>query len=762
MVIDIVIGLVFIYLIYSLFVSTLSEIVATWLGMRGRMLRQGIGYLLNDYENRNWPKGIFGAVGDFFLFKKRSFSFTKAGEFYKNPAIKFLSTERSGKQYFTKKGLPAYIRKATFSSALIDMLRSKGRGIHDWEKIKFSITNNAAHFEPETKNQLNAMLQDADDDMDVFIQRIEAWYDEMMERVNGWYKRRLRFMLFCLGFIIVASFNVDTLEIVKILANNKNARTQLAEIAVAYEKRENKSTPLNGSSQLSENDTLRRQQLEAELEDIRKDIDQANELLGIGWNFNRKAEKHEITEVILNPADSLKLTKVDKEARRLNSKINTLSSVAFIDKKAIKPANDSLDALVVQIQDIFLKKDSFLWWALFNRPILSIDSIVYMGKTDFHKNCFTWHGVIAPTTSQKFGYFLSSIFPWKIKFWGLWITALALSLGAPFWFDLLKKLIAIKNVGINGDEKKKKEEDLSLRLKAGEKSGRGTTPQTNDPVEVALSNHKDNWEEIPGVIAVNKIADKGIANLQIIHTVDCDLLALNKIINASSIDQNIVSIKFISGTYGKFDTVAAPFENSVGNVGIGTWGTASGLVHNNKTNNTSLLSCGHVYNGETATNIREGLDKISLGNGTNFYEIGTLKNNMLSSYLDAGVVDIYNQYLKTLPFKPIPIIGLIGASNSKVTLKTPGGKIACKIVNKSYDYTIDKTKFFDLLRITSTDPNHPKTSKFTKDGYSGSLITNENDQPIAIHFAWAKVGSTYYSLGIRLNEIFRALDLTHL
>ncbi len=35
-----------------------------------------------------------------------------------------------------------------------------------------------------------------------------------------------------------------------------------------------------------------------------------------------------------------------------------------------------------------------------------------------------------------------------IKFFGWFITALAMSLGAPFWFDLLQKVINIRNAGV--------------------------------------------------------------------------------------------------------------------------------------------------------------------------------------------------------------------------------------------------------------------------------------------------------------------------
>jgi hypothetical protein len=46
---------------------------------------------------------------------------------------------------------------------------------------------------------------------------------------------------------------------------------------------------------------------------------------------------------------------------------------------------------------------------------------------------------------------------WLLKKLGGWLlTVIALSLGAPFWFDLLKRIVSIRTAGVNPDEKKEK------------------------------------------------------------------------------------------------------------------------------------------------------------------------------------------------------------------------------------------------------------------------------------------------------------------
>jgi hypothetical protein len=48
---------------------------------------------------------------------------------------------------------------------------------------------------------------------------------------------------------------------------------------------------------------------------------------------------------------------------------------------------------------------------------------------------------------------------WILKFLGCLWTGLALSLGAPFWFDLLQKFMNIRGAGTNPDDEKTKKKN---------------------------------------------------------------------------------------------------------------------------------------------------------------------------------------------------------------------------------------------------------------------------------------------------------------
>lgn len=65
-VIEIAIGLVLIYFLYSLLCTIITEMLSTWLGLRARHLRQNIENLLTDrikgsgmFDFKQWVKDIF-------------------------------------------------------------------------------------------------------------------------------------------------------------------------------------------------------------------------------------------------------------------------------------------------------------------------------------------------------------------------------------------------------------------------------------------------------------------------------------------------------------------------------------------------------------------------------------------------------------------------------------------------------------------------------------------------------------------------------
>lgn len=131
--IDVVLGLVFIYLLYSLLATVICEIIAVHLGLRARNLQQAIRRMLEDSPQTSENKilALFkhiktGIVNLFTIIEGPA-----TCVFYHLPVIKYL-----GRNTFDSK--PSYITHQNFSKAIIEIFRRYGGDENkpDLEKIQ--------------------------------------------------------------------------------------------------------------------------------------------------------------------------------------------------------------------------------------------------------------------------------------------------------------------------------------------------------------------------------------------------------------------------------------------------------------------------------------------------------------------------------------------------------------------------------------------------------------------------------------------------
>ena len=258
-ILDVAIGLVFIYCLYSLLATTIKEIIASVLNLRANKLERAIERMLVDPH-----------LSDI-LFNR----------FYEHPMIKYMNDGG----WHNKK--PSYISSAAFSKALVDILVDtpetqtiSTNAISDGLKTLTSIANNqtAQVQSSDTIRLLESFLADSGDDILKFKALIEQWFNEMMERATGWYKRQTQWIIFLIGLGIAIAFNASTVGIATHLMNkgDKGAREGLAKMASSYIQSHPQSTI---SSPAVSGDTLVKNAINL----YNNDIQQSNQLLGLGW-----------------------------------------------------------------------------------------------------------------------------------------------------------------------------------------------------------------------------------------------------------------------------------------------------------------------------------------------------------------------------------------------------------------------------------------------------------------------------------------------
>lgn len=214
-VLDVALGLIFIYLVLSLICSAVCEAIEAVLKSRSLYLKRGLQELLNDSSGKEL-----------------------VAELYSHPLVCSLFT---GQYDPAKRGnLPSYIPPGNFALALMDIVGvartvKSATGSAEAETIRNTLAAYAAR-NPAVSQALLTLAHTAEFDVTRMRSAIEAWYNSSMDRVSGWFKRRTHWVVLALGLTIAAAINADTILITNSLATDKSLRTSLVSAASEHAK----------------------------------------------------------------------------------------------------------------------------------------------------------------------------------------------------------------------------------------------------------------------------------------------------------------------------------------------------------------------------------------------------------------------------------------------------------------------------------------------------------------------------------------------
>lgn len=389
-ILEIVFGMVFVILLLSLLATIVNEFIATFTRMRASTLKEAIYRMLEDGPDRE--SGL-------------------AKAFYDHPLIRKL-TGKNGSP-------PSYLAPSTFSQVLKDILSGSGNPADALAALK----SKAARLpEGETRTWLLSLLDNAGNSVQTFTTAAEDWFNKTMDRASGWFKRKMQLISIGVGFAIAIALNADSISIFRHLNKNSEVRTQLAALADDYLARTEQevvqsdetanpvkidtalgdSTRPHGRQRSARSKRPASAQPSSEISSLMKkyeklledDLRDANQLLGLGWR-NFESER-----------DDFRCGKADRnKASAQNRKTDRAKKPRDTGKqRRTRPGGDSTQA----------------------DPPAS-----------------------APHQEGSWSAFVrcSPITFWFLKGIGWLITALAISLGAPFWFDVLKRVTNIRGTG---------------------------------------------------------------------------------------------------------------------------------------------------------------------------------------------------------------------------------------------------------------------------------------------------------------------------
>ncbi|ALQ51247.1 hypothetical protein [Nitrosomonas ureae] len=318
-ILDIAIGMVFLFVLISLLCSTINEMIAQFLCMRAKNLEAGLANLLQSGAGNKLVSDL-----------------------YNHPLINGLS--KAGHK-------PSYIPAKNFTLALMDIMSgSMGKIPTDNKSLIEAIERQGQFARTEAGKSIILLLHEAGDNVEKARRNLEGWYNDAMDRVGGWYKQKTQIIIFVTSLIICAVLNIDAIKISQTLWTDIALRQALVEAA-------------------SSSDIARLMPQES-----------------------TEQEPTVVDDVVVHPSEQTAIKAATED--RVQSAKNT-------------------GALIEQIKALHLP----IGW---KEKIDGEDVWVY----------------------REF-----DLMGWIVKIMGILITTFAASLGAPFWFQLLNKVVDLRAAG---------------------------------------------------------------------------------------------------------------------------------------------------------------------------------------------------------------------------------------------------------------------------------------------------------------------------
>ncbi len=238
---DVAIGLIFMYLLLSTIVTVLQEFIASTLKLRNRNLQRAIVELIGKANKKS---------------------------FFAHPLIFPLFQGDLDDNGTPKSGGPAYVPKRSFALAVLDL---KGRNkdaatANDAEAPAFALARffedagSAVGFatrmnrfgvtadeviaqipnvqvKAAAADALSAAVGELKSSTDVVataIQELERLFDSSMDRASGWYKVNAQWIAFFIGLFLAVLLNVDTIHVGRNLWQNEELRAAAVQSAGAH------------------------------------------------------------------------------------------------------------------------------------------------------------------------------------------------------------------------------------------------------------------------------------------------------------------------------------------------------------------------------------------------------------------------------------------------------------------------------------------------------------------------------------------------
>lgn len=205
-VLDVAIGLIFVYLLLAIICTSLNEWIASIFSLRANNLALGIRQLLDNQPKPGDPA------------KATTNTDWLISEFYQHPLITGM---KKGDRH------PSYISPRAFATTLMDIISGPD--------AQLTYANFKAGYDKlpdgDVKKVLNSLMRTTGPTLAEVQGNIEKWFDDSMDRVSGWYKRKIQWITAVVALALAFATNADSIRIAEMLWHNPELRAEGIKLA---------------------------------------------------------------------------------------------------------------------------------------------------------------------------------------------------------------------------------------------------------------------------------------------------------------------------------------------------------------------------------------------------------------------------------------------------------------------------------------------------------------------------------------------------
>lgn len=287
-------------------------------------------------------------------------------------------------------------------------------------------------------HRAQSKVDTVDKDINQLRKEIELWFDRSMDRATGVYKRNAKGVAILIGLLIATVGNADTFYIVSKLSTDRDLRNAIAQNAEVVNASCSNPTPTLTSTSTQKSSSITtpisatpinnldcvRAQTEAVLEEVS---------FPIGWSSNTLTDQLSLPDPLI--ANNKKARKWDFLGWNADTIVKKLYPQYQGNLRTPKSNTD------------------WFFWLLIHAllPIILFSLLIYSGIKIIWKyqkltrSTYIWFALLFFLTTCLIIFTGAKVILGVFMGWAL--SAIAISMGAPFWFDLLGKVINVRNTG---------------------------------------------------------------------------------------------------------------------------------------------------------------------------------------------------------------------------------------------------------------------------------------------------------------------------